>query len=309
MQASIKTSLLFLLCFLMCFKSQAQPVDNKIVIVIIDGARYTETFGDSYHTFIPKMWALSQQGTVINKFYNNYFTYTSKAFPALYCGAWTDVEDIVYNGSSTSHSVLPTIFEYYRKSKNVPSAECFFISESFESIWLPSLDPDYGENYWPEFNAVGHSDKEVAIQALTVMANNHPHLTWVYLDDVDHSGHSGSRTDYLKAIYTSDKIIGVIWDWIQSDPFYQNTTTLIVTNDHGRHDDQNGGFQGHGCDCEGCRHIQFLAIGPTIKQNFLSSKYRTIPDLTVTACFLLGVQPTKTTGSVMYEILNSENNK
>jgi len=281
--------------------AQAQSTD-KIMIVIIDGARYTETLGDPSHTYTPKMWDLAKQGTIASSFSNNNFTYTSRALPALWCGAWTDVQSITYQGSATQHAVLPTIFEYYRKQKGLPAAECFYISRYLPSLWLPSFDADYGENYWPAFHTVGNVDKEVATQAQLVMDNSHPHFMWVYLDGVDHAGHSGVWSDYTAAVFTSDSIVGVLWDKLQSDPFYKNSTTLIVTNDHGRHDNQNGGFQGHGCGCEGCRHIQFLAVGPSIKQNFISTQSRILPDMAVTASFLLGVNPTKATGSVMQEI-------
>jgi hypothetical protein len=281
--------------------SKAQSAD-KIMIVIIDGARFTETLGDASHTYTPRMWGLSQLGTTINNFSNDNFTYTSRAIPALWCGAWTGVQSITYNGSATQHAILPTLWEYYRKDKSMPANECFYITQYMPSLWLPSFDADYGQNYWPAFHCIGSSDKDVATQTQIVMDNNHPHLMWVYLSGVDHAGHSGNWVDYTKAIFSADSIVGVLWDKIQSDDFYKNSTTLIVTNDHGRHDDQHGGFSGHACPCEGCRHIQFLAVGPTIKQNYVSSLYRTIPDLSVTASYLLGVNPTKSTGSVMQEI-------
>ena len=85
---------------------------------------------------------------------------------------------------------------------------------------------------------------------------------------MDHAGHSGNWGDYTTAIQKADSIVGLLWDKIQTDPFYQNSTTMFVTNDHGRHDDQHGGFTGHGDGCDGCRHIQFLALGPAIKKNF-----------------------------------------
>ncbi len=284
--------------------SIAQRTD-KIMIVIIDGARYSETFGDPSHSLIPKMWALSQQGTIIDNFSNNNYTYTSRAIPALWCGAWTNVQNITYNGSATQYAVLPTIFEYYRKDKNVSSSECFYVSKYMTSLWLPSFDADYGETYWPAFHTVGSRDKDVATQAQLVMANSHPHFIWVYLDGVDHAGHVGDWEGYTNAVYTSDSIVGVLWEKLQSDPFYKDSTTLIVTNDHGRHDDAHGGFQGHGCNCNGCRHIEFLAVGPSIKQNYISSQYRVTPDMAVTAAYVLGVSYPKATGSVMMEIFNS----
>lgn len=298
-----KALLIFIVLFSMLNAAFSQIAD-KMMIVIIDGARYTETFGDPTYKYIPKMKALSQEGTLLDNFANNNYTYTSRAIPALWCGAWTAVEPIVYQGTSTQYAVLPTLFEYYRKQKNKPAEDCVYVLKYVPSLWLPSFDIDYGPNYWPEFHSVGSSDQEVATQAQMVMADSHPHFMLVYLAEVDHAGHLGIWENYTASIQTADSIVGVLWEKLQSDPFYKNSTTLIVTNDHGRHDDQHGGFQNHGCSCEGCRHIQFLAVGPDIKKNFVSTQYRNIPDMTVTASYLLGIQPQKATGNTMYEIFN-----
>lgn len=276
--------------------------DNKVIIIIIDGARYTETFGDLSKTYTPKMWDLAKEGSIIDNFENDKYTYTSRAIPALWCGAWTDVQSINYQGSNTNHAVLPTIFEYYRKQKNMPADECFYILKYIPDLWLPSFDADYGPDYWPQFHSVGETDKDVVTQAQLVMDESHPHFMLVYLADVDHGGHSGNWEEYTTAIKTADSLVNVLWQKIQSDPFYKNSTTLIVTNDHGRHDDQHGGFSGHGCDCDGCRQIQFLALGPNIKKNYISTQYHTIPDMAVTASYILDIQPTKATGNIIQEI-------
>lgn len=303
-QATLKVLLPLFLSLFVFIQSKAQG-DYKMMIVIIDGVRYSETLGDATHTYTPRMWGLTTQGTMISSFINNNYTYTSRAIPALWCGAWTDVQSITYNGSSTQYSVLPTIFEYYRKDKSAPANECVYVTKYLASLWLPSFDADYGENYWPTFHSVGSNDKDVATQAQLVIDNSHPRFLWVYLADVDHAGHLGVWSGYTKAIYSADSIVGLLWDKIQSDPFYKDSTNLIVTNDHGRHDDAHGGFQGHGCSCEGCRHIEFLAVGPSFKQNYVSSQSRILPDMAVTASYLLGVNPAKATGTIMYEILSS----
>lgn len=302
--SSIK-NLLFLFLFLGVNSSFlfCQNTD-KVMIIIIDGARYTETFGDPDHTYIPNMYSISQGGTVIDNFYNDGFTYTSRAIPALWCGTWTDVRDTIYNGNSTKYAVKPTLFEYYRKQKNLPSSECYYILKYIESLWLPSFEPDYGPEYWPEFHSVGDNDNEVANHVQFVMDNIQPHFLWVYLADVDHAGHSGNWNEYTHAIQNADSIVGVLWNKIQSDPFYANSTNLFVTNDHGRHDDQHGGFSGHGCSCEGCRHIQLLACGPNIKSGYISTTSRQIPDLAVTVSHILELDPEQSTGNVMTEIIN-----
>ena len=276
--------------------------DNKVVLVIIDGARYSETLGDTTKTYTPKMWELAHEGTMVEHFYNNQYTYTSRAIPALWCGAWTDVQDTTYQGHNTQYAVLPSIFEYYRKQKNVPANACYYVSKEIESLWLPSFDPDYGPDYWPAFHSVGESDEDVASEALAVMADYHPRFLWIYFADVDHAGHSGNWSNYTGAIHRADSLVGVVWEALQSDPFYQDQTTMMVTNDHGRHDDQHGGFQGHGDGCDGCRHIEMLAIGPHVKKNFVSSEYRQTPDFAVTAAYLLEVDAEQSTGNVMAEL-------
>ena len=302
-QQYLKPLFFLILFFALQTITKAQSTD-KMVIVIIDGARYTETLGDATHTYTPRMWGLTSQGAMVSNFTNNNYTYTSRAIPALWCGAWTDVQSITYNGSSTQCAVLPTIFEYYRKDKSVSATECVYVTKYLTSLWLPSFDADYGENYWPTFHSIGSSDKDVATQAQLVI-DSHPHFLWVYLDGVDHAGHLGVWSGYTKAIYSADSIVGLLWDKLQADPFYKDVTNLIVTNDHGRHDDTHGGFQGHGCSCDGCRQIEFLAVGPSFKQNYVSSQSRILPDMAVTASYILGINPAKASGSIMYEILSS----
>jgi len=101
---------LLLSVFLLAVPAKSQT--PRMMIVVIDGARYTETFGDPDHTFVPEMAELAAGGAVVNEFRNDGITYTSRAIPALWCGTWTEVSDTVYGGVETSYAVKPTIFEY-----------------------------------------------------------------------------------------------------------------------------------------------------------------------------------------------------
>ncbi|NQT97846.1 MAG: alkaline phosphatase family protein [Candidatus Marinimicrobia bacterium] len=275
---------------------------NNVVIIIIDGARYSETFGDVNRTYIPRMNQLAQEGSYLDHFYNDSLTYTSRAIPALWCGTWTPVRDTVYNGSATNYAVKPTIFEYFRKQTSAPAEQAYYVLKYVSSLWLPSFQADYGPQYWPTFISQGSTDDDVLDQTLAVLNNHHPQLLWVYLADVDHGGHSGNWQEYTEAIQKADSIVGIIWDTIQSDSIYANNTTMFVTNDHGRHDDQHGGFQGHGDGCDGCRHIMFLACGPDIRRDFMATQYHRIPDLAVTALSLFDIVPEFATGAKIDEL-------
>jgi hypothetical protein len=97
--------------------------------------------------------------------------------------------------------------------------------------------------------------------------------------------------------------VAELWDEIESDPVYAGKTDLIVTNDHGRHDDAHGGFQGHGCGCDGCRHIMFLGLGPDFRQNYISYEYGRIPDIVPTMAEIMGFFPEYCTGEALFDVL------
>ena len=79
-----------------------------------------------------------------------------------------------------------------------------------------------------------------------------------------------------------------LWEFIQNDPYYKDNTTLLITNDHGRHPDgHKEGFKEHGDNCDGCKQIYLLALGPDFKQNVvITEEYEQI-DLSVTVAKLL----------------------
>ncbi len=280
---------------------------QNVVAVIIDGARYTETFGDSLRRYIPGMDSLSRLGSIVDQFYNNHKTYTSAAIPALLTGSWAGTRDTVYNGQSTQYCLRPSIFEYFRKQKQAPDSDAIYALKYVTSLWLLSFDKDYGPQYWPMTVSQGENDVQVMDSAIGLLKHYHPQFAWIYLADVDHAGHTGIWQQYVSAIKTADSLVFVLWDFLQNDSIYKNTTYLFVTNDHGRHDDQHGGFQNHGCSCLGCRHIMFLALGPGIKQNYVSEKNYETQDFTPTLAYVLGVTPDKADGSVIGDVFTAYN--
>jgi hypothetical protein len=282
--------------------SQAYDTEH-VVLVIIDGLRYTEGLGDSNHTYVPRMHELSRQGAIAEPFTNDRHTNTMRAVPAIWCGAWTEVvsfPDRYCGGAENYRCELPTIFEYYRKHLSRPREDCLYVLSDVGCVWKASFDPDYGSDYWPLYHCVGTTDIEVWKEAKTLLDTFHPSFLLLYLCRVDHFGHSGSWSYYTRSIEIADSIVGMLWDFIESDPVYAGKTTVFVTNDHGRHTDD---FTGHDCDCEGCRTVQLLAVGPDIKQGLVSQVPRTICDITPTIGELLGFATEKATGSVMYELL------
>jgi hypothetical protein len=285
----------------------AQGYQTKhVMLVIIDGLRYSEGLGDPEHAHVPKMYALSQRGAIVEPFINDGYTYTARAIPAILSGAWTEVRNVSGSGCTggeITYSELPTLFEYYRKDLSRPAKDCQYVMFGPALPWKGSRDPDYGPKYWPAYRTQGKTDLEVWAEAKRVLARDHPSLLVLYLDRVDHFAHTGSWAYYTRAIEMADSVVGLAWDFLQSDPFYAGTTTLIVTNDHGRHTDD---FKTHGDDCAGCRTIELLLIGPDTRPGLVSHVPRAICDITPTIGELLGFKAEKSTGQPMRELFSSE---
>lgn len=282
---------------------------QNVVFVVIDGARYSETFGDPTFANIPYMYELSKQGTLLEEMYNEHETKTKYAIPALWTGNWEGSYDTIYEGVSTQATYTPSIFEYFRKQNNIVAEKCYYTIKYVPSLWLQSFHAEYGSNYWPAVTCSGNSDTDVLNSTLSVIENYHPQLLWVYLADVDHAGHTGIWNEYISSIQTADEIVNTIWTTLQNDEVYKNTTTLLVTNDHGRHDDAHGGFQHHGCSCNGCQHVMFMAVGPNIKENYKSTTHHETADAAVTVAHMLDVNPEYATGKVISEIFKTDDIK
>ncbi len=279
---------------------------DRVVLVIIDGLRYSEGLGDPDHVNTPRMSGLAEQGALITDFQNDGYTYTSRAIPAIWCGAWTEINtfsDPACAGTINNTTELPTVFEYYRKQLDRPASDCVYTLKDLCS-WKASFDDNYGPDYWPLYHTVGSTDTDVWHETEQVISDLAPHFLLMYLADVDHEGHSGNWENYLAAIQIADSLVGELWDVLQADSAYVGKTTMFVSNDHGRHDYD---FSGHGDSCTGCRQIQLLAVGPDIQQGLLSNEPRSIPDIVPTIGELLGFSPEYATGTAMLELLDVTN--
>ncbi len=292
-----------ILCFLLFSLAPltAQRTDH-VVLVIIDGARYSETFGDSTGRYIPRMKALSALGAVVDTFLNDGVTVTNRGVPAIWTGSWS----VPVPSGSTQYMLEPSVWEYYRKDSGADTTQAMYIMKYLTTPWLQSYHAEYGPAYWPWYMLQGSTDADVCANAVQKIGTYHPALCVVYLADVDHEGHSGVWDNYVRAISTADSLVGVLWDFVQSDAALKDRTTMIVTNDHGRHlDGIANGFAGHGDACQGCRRILLLAVGTGIRQAAAVPGPRTIPDIVPTVGTLLGFSTPYVTGTPMSELFTT----
>lgn len=237
---------------------------QNVFLIVIDGARFSETF-DAGTTYIPRIWdTLRMQATIYPNFYNDGVTETNSGFASLLTGTW---QDLANDGSEFPDK--PTVFEYFRKYTGAPESTCTVIAGKKKlHILRSSRSPDYGKKYQASFyTSDTYDDLDTWEMVLDVVEHTHPRLVVVGFPEVDYQAHRGRWNGYLSALRQVDSLIVQLWKKIQSDPFYKNTTTMFVTNDHGRHTDATKGFRNHGDSCEGCRHIMLLAAGPRFEPN------------------------------------------
>jgi len=89
-----------------------------------------------------------------------------------------------------------------------------------------------------------------------------PRLLYVAYGETDDFAHDGEYDQYLESAHRTDAFIGEIWNWVQSTEPYRDTTTMIITTDHGRGTEPQNAWEEHGTDVEGSNQIWFAVIGP-----------------------------------------------
>ena len=268
---------------------------SNVFVVVMDGVRYSETFGDPTHQFIPPIWNdLRPLGTIYTNFRNNGITVTVPGHTAMLTGVWQNIKN---DGTERPHH--PTVFECYRKETGASMNKTWVVVQHMNLISTDYSDhPAYGKPYQASIDSPGlhkpaemqHAGDVATWDILkSVMDGDHPSLVMVNFGMTDSMGHSGSWSEYINAIRDADTLIYYLWLKMQSDPRYKDKTTIFVTNDHGRHlDGVKTGFQDHGDDCEGCRHVMMLVIGPDTKINTVVDATRQLIDIAPTIGALMG---------------------
>ena len=99
-----------------CLEDSFTPsrIKPKVVLIVMDGARYSETWGDSTHQFIPYLSdAIASKGAVFTNFQNQGITSTIPGHTALITGHY---DTLANNGSD--FPTHPSIFQYFEQKYN-----------------------------------------------------------------------------------------------------------------------------------------------------------------------------------------------
>ena len=283
------------------------PVKN-IVVVVIDGPRYTETWGDPIQQYIPyQSGILKSRGVFFTHFLNDSITYTTAGHDQLVTG----VKEFIEN-TGTQLPGFPSFFQYWRKQTGAAKTDAWIITSKDKLQVLADCNDDsFHQQYNPSADcgisglASGYRHDTVTLShALQVLQQYHPRLLLIQFKEPDNSAHKNDWAGYINGIQQTDGYIKIIDEFLQNDAFYSGSTDLIITNDHGRHSEGwKDGFVSHGDSCDGCRHISLLAAGPHFNTHQVVTDPFNLCDLNATINYLLSVNNPYSEGKVMHVAL------
>jgi Type I phosphodiesterase / nucleotide pyrophosphatase len=300
------TSCFFVQLFAGCKKDVAisNYKTKNIIIIVVDGPRYSETWGSSSRALIPFRNQLLQQGAMCNHFYNNGATYTNPGHSAIVTGNYENIDN-----TGQQLPLNPSIFQYFNKKMENNNTDNTWLVTSKDKLTVLAncRNGEWNNHYMPNtdcgvngLNSGYRHDSITFAHVQNVIGNKHPNLMLINFREPDFSGHLADSMAYINGIINTDFYINEIWKQIQADDFYANKTTLIVSNDHGRHlDGVSNGYISHGDNCEGCKHIEFFAIGPDFKSNFVCADMHEQIDISSTVAELLQFEMPTSKGKVM----------
>jgi len=271
---------------------------RNVIILVQDGERYTETWGDPKHTHKPLLAKeLAPQGILLTQFFNQGRTDTNPGHATICTGVYQDISN---DGKTLPKN--PVIFQAFRKAADAPATDAWvLVSKDKLTVLADSGAPAWQGQFTASVKS-GKADADTMKAVFDALGRDHPRLMIVNLAAPDAMGHSGNWEAYLAAVKACDDYAAQLWRFIQKNPAYADATALIVTNDHGRHTDD---FKSHGCKCEGCRHLLFCALGPDFKKGAVSDQPAEQIDIAPTVAALLHFPLPDAKGRVLTELFQA----
>ncbi|MBN2567800.1 MAG: sulfatase-like hydrolase/transferase [Deltaproteobacteria bacterium] len=321
-----KTYLFITAILLVCMQAVGKDGEtasrpDNLVIIVINGVRYDDAFGDKNHLYIDNIWSkLRPLGTICTRFDNSELTFPIPSQMSLVTGMWHVLKDPL---NDSIRPALPTLFEYWNSSHKEQGNSCYFASNdaAFEYVSCSNY-AGYGEPYAPVIEIDRESDKNNSVydKVMPYISEKHPSFIYLSLgtgiggkgtisavlgkkDDCEPGQKDACASDLLNTYYESiilmDAIVYDLWDRMQQEKTYKDNTVFLVLSDHGRHTDE---FHGFGDKCRGCRQLFMLAIGPGIKKGFVSERKRTLIDVCRTVGAIFAIQTPYAKGNIMKEL-------
>jgi hypothetical protein len=100
--------------------------------------------------------------------------------------------------------------------------------------------------------------------ARNYIEKSHPKVLFLGFGETDEYAHKNKYDGYLQKAHQFDQFVADLWYYVQTDPFYKNNTTFIITTDHGRGKYARS-WNSHGFWVRGSGEIWSAMIGPDLQ--------------------------------------------
>lgn len=291
-------------------KPEKSPYKTRyVVVLVIDGPRFSETYGDTSCKYIPRLGKeLIHEGVFYADFKNNGPTYTNSGHTAITTGVYQRISN-----AGKELPKYPSFFQYYLKESGNDKSTAWLVSSKGK---LEILANTKSKKWWNTFmpstycGSKGNSadyvgDMQTYNKVLEIINYHKPKVMLINFLAVDATAHQNEWEEYLQSIQQSDEFAFQVWQSIQADSEMKDRTTLFITNDHGRHlDGHKNGFVNHGDKCTGCRKISLLAIGPDFKRDTVVQTPGELVDISATIAELMQFSMPTTKGRILRELFN-----
>lgn len=271
-----------------------------VILVVIDGPRMSETWEHPEQKYIPYLSGPLRKKAVINReFYNLGNTFTVPGHIALTTGS--------YEFKTNDGSEYPSeasVFQMYLSCAQTPPSDAYIITSKEKLNVLGDCENlSFRNSFRPSVDALDRPDIETYERAINILETEEPSLSLIHFKGPDTEGHHGDWEGYLEAIVETDSLLNELINFIEGNEYYKGKTSVIMTNDHGRHlDGIADGFKSHGDHCRGCTHINFMAYGPDFKSDeLIYTEYESI-DIVPTITALMGFDSPYTSGKIMTDL-------
>ncbi len=295
---------------------------------LISNPRYVEDtsllkqlYGDSTaelrrQKLMPFLWNIvAQQGQLYgNRLYENKVD-VANFFKISYPGyneMFTGYPDPVFIPNVPIYNRNANIFEYLNAKKEYAGKVAVFSSWNIFSAILNKrrthLPINSGYENMPDDSSYNNEminvsqdlivhKKNTRYDLLTYLGareyieHNQPKVVLIGFGETDEYAH-GKRYDmYLQQAANVDKMIAELWYYVQTNPFYRNKTTFIITTDHGRGEKPTTWYK-HGILTKGSGEAWFAVIGPGISKEgeIKSDQQKYQKQIASTIASLLGEQ-------------------
>jgi len=104
-------------------------------------------------------------------------------------------------------------------------------------------------------------DAFLQVPLLESFDKQRPRVLFVGYGETDNWAHAGRYDLVLHSAHQFDRFVSELWERMQSLPAYRNTTTFIITTDHGRGGDPVE-WKEHGIEQKGSENIWIAVLGP-----------------------------------------------